>query len=119
SDGYRSPRAWRRLRALAMTDLAPDIARIAELTGELDHLRSRQEGVADILRALSSSGLRLQPILDQIVETATRLCRAESGFLHLVDGDLLPVRANFGQPEEVVEFERQRPDRPGPHSCTG
>jgi class 3 adenylate cyclase len=102
-----------------MTNIASDNAQLAELTQELTELRGRQEALANILRALSTSGMRLQPILDQIVETAARLCRADSGFLHLVEGDLLPVRANFGQPEEVVEFERQRPDKPGSHSCTG
>src|SRR5437773_5955977 len=102
-----------------MTNIASDNAQVAELAHELTELRVRQEALANILRALSTSRMRLQPILDQIVETAARLCRADSGFLHLAEGDLLPVRANFGQPDEVVEFERQRPDRPGPHSCTG
>ncbi len=102
-----------------MTNIASDHAQVAELAHELTELRVRQEALANILRALSTSRMRLQPILDQIVETAARLCRADSGFLHLAEGDLLPVRANFGQPDEVVEFERQRPDRPGPHSCTG
>jgi class 3 adenylate cyclase len=102
-----------------MAKVASNNEQVAELTQELTELRRRLEGVADILRAFSSSELRLQPILDQIVATAARLCRADSGFLHLAEGDLLPVRANFGQSEEVVEFERQRPDRAGPHSCTG
>jgi class 3 adenylate cyclase len=102
-----------------MTNVASDNAQVAELTRELTELRGRQEAVADVLRALSTSGMRLQPILDQIVETAAQLCRADSGFLYLVEGDLLRMRANFGQPEEVVEYERQRPDRPGPHSVTG
>jgi class 3 adenylate cyclase len=102
-----------------MTNVASDMEGIAGLTRQLSELRSRQEGVADILQALSSSGLRLQPILDQIVETAARLCRADSGFLYLVEGELLRMRANFGQPEEVVEYERQHPDSPGPHSCSG
>jgi class 3 adenylate cyclase len=102
-----------------MTNLASDNARIAELIRELDDLRSRQEAVADVLRALRRSGMRLQPILDQIVETAARLCRADSGFLYLLDGDLYRMRANFGQPPDVVEYERGHPDKPGPHSCTG
>jgi class 3 adenylate cyclase/putative methionine-R-sulfoxide reductase with GAF domain len=102
-----------------MTNVASETARIAELTRELDDLRSRQEAVADILRALSGSGMRLQPILDQIVETAARLCRADSGFLYLADGDLLRMRANSGQPAEIVEYERLHPDRPGLGTCTG
>ena len=102
-----------------MTDIASGNEQVAELTQELAELRGRQEAVADILRALSTSGMRLQPILDQIVETAARLCRADSGFLYLAEGELLRMRANFGQPEEVVEYERLHPDRPGAHSCTG
>jgi two-component system, NtrC family, sensor kinase len=85
-----------------MKNVAFDDARIAELSRELDDLRSQQEGVAGVLRALSRSGMRLQPILDQIVETAVRLCRSDSCLIYLVDGDLLRMRANFGQPPEVV-----------------
>ena len=102
-----------------MTNVASDKAQVSELTRELTELRARHEAVADILRALSTPAMRLQPILDQIVETAARLCRADSGFLYLAEGDLLRMRANFGQAEEVVEYERSRPDRAGPHSCTG
>ena len=90
-----------------------------ELTRELDDLRGRHEGVVDVLRALSRSGMRLQPILDQIVATAARLCRSDSCFVYLAEGELLRMRANIGQPQEVVEYERLHPDRPGPGSCTG
>ena len=68
-----------------MTNAASDDARIGALTRELDELRGRQEAVAGVLRALSRSGLRLQPILDQIVETAARICEADSGFLYLAE----------------------------------
>jgi class 3 adenylate cyclase len=102
-----------------VTDVASDSERLAELRAELDALRSRQEGVADILRALSTSGMRLQPILDHIVNTAARLCQADSCFLHLADGDVLRMQAGFGRFQHDVEYERQHPDRPGPHSVTG
>jgi class 3 adenylate cyclase len=102
-----------------MTNVSAHDARIAELTRELDDLRSRQEAVADILRALSQSGMRLQPILDQIVAAAARLCRSDSCFIYLADGELLRMQAHFGQPREVVEYERLHPDRPGPNTCTG
>ncbi|CAN5332720.1 hypothetical protein BH18ACT12_BH18ACT12_04240 [soil metagenome] len=102
-----------------MTDLASNDARISELARQLDDLRSRHQAVADVLRALSQSGMRLQPILDQIVGAAARLCRADSCFIYLAEGDLLRMSANFGQPRSVVEHERQHPDRPGPNTCTG
>jgi class 3 adenylate cyclase len=63
--------------------------------------------------------MRLQPILDQIVEAAARLCRSDTSFIYLANGDLFFMRANYGQPAEVVEYERLHPDRPGPGSCTG
>jgi adenylate cyclase len=102
-----------------MRNVASDDARVAALTRELDEARVRQHAVADVLRAMSRSGMRLQPILDEIVEAAARLCRADSCFIHLVDGDVFRMRANVGQPPEVVEYERLHPDKPGPGSCTG
>jgi class 3 adenylate cyclase len=102
-----------------MTDVVSDSVRIAELARELDDLRSRQQAVADILRALSRSRMRLQPILDQIVEAAARLCRSDGCFIHLVEDDLLRIRAHFGASPEAVEYERLHPDRPGPGSLTG
>ena len=61
-----------------MTDVASDAARLAELTRELGDLRGRYQAVVDVLHALSRSGMRLQPILDLIVEAGTRLCRANA-----------------------------------------
>jgi class 3 adenylate cyclase len=102
-----------------MTDVTSDRARIAELTREVEDLRSRQEAVSGILRALSRSGMRLQPILDQIVEAAARLCRSDGCFIYLADDDLFCIRAHFGASAEAVEYERLHPDRPGPGSLTG
>jgi class 3 adenylate cyclase len=93
---------------------------LAKLRAELEALRGRQEGVADILRALSTSGMRLQPILDQIVETAAKLCRADAGIIHLADGDVFRLQAMFGpEAEQAAEYEHAHPDVAGPHSCTG
>jgi class 3 adenylate cyclase len=102
-----------------MTDTASDDPRVAELTRDLDVLRGRQEAVADVLRALARSGMRLQPILDQIVEAAARLCRADSCLIHLVEDGVFYWRAGVGQTESVMEYERDNPDRPGPNSLTG
>jgi adenylate cyclase len=102
-----------------MTDASSDRAKVAELIRELADLRSRQEAVAGILRELSRPGMRLQLILDQIVETAARLCRSDGCFIYLVDDDVLRIRASFGAPEEAVEYELLHPDRPGTSSLTG
>ncbi len=102
-----------------MTDTASDDPRVSELIRELDVLRGRQEAVADVLRALARSGMRLQPILDQIVEASARLCRADSSFIHLAEDGVFHWRAGVGQSANVLEYERDNPDRPGPNSLTG
>ena len=64
--------------------------------------------------------MRLQPILDQVVETAARLGRSDGCFIHLVDDSgLLHLRASFGGSPEAIEYERLHPDRPGPGSLIG
>ena len=102
-----------------MTTARDDDRDLHELTRELQELRGRQEAVVDVLRALSGSGMRLQPILDQIVETAAGSAGPIRASSTSADGELLRMQANFGQPQEVVEYEREHPDRPGPNSCTG
>ena len=102
-----------------MNQLTSASARVGELTRELDDLRGRLEAVSDVLRALSRSGMRLQPILDQIVEAAARLGRADSCLIWLVDGDLLRLRASFGAPESAVEYQRLHAHTAELGSCTG
>jgi class 3 adenylate cyclase len=99
-----------------MRELNPESARLGERGNDL---RDRLEAVSDILRALSRSAMQLQPILDQIVEAAARLGRADSCLVWLVDGDLLRLRANYGAPQEAVDYQRQNPHTPEPGSCTG
>ena len=89
------------------------------LSRDVDALRSRLEAVSDILRALSRSAMRLQPILDQIVDAAARLGRADTCLIWLVDGELLRLSANYGAPQEAVEYQRQHPHTAEPGSCTG
>lgn len=102
-----------------MRNVASGDGRIAELSRELKDLRSRHEAVADILRALSRSGMRLQPILDQIVEAAGRLGRSDSCLIWLTDGEILRLRASVGLPPSTAEYEHLNPESPGLGTCTG
>lgn len=102
-----------------MTNVASDDGRVAELSRELDNLRGRHEAVVGVLRALSRSGMRLQPILDQIVEVAARLGRSDSCLIWLSEGELFPLRASFGVSPGAAEYARLNPERPGMGTCTG
>jgi adenylate cyclase len=96
-----------------------DSPRLSEVTRQRDDLRSRLEAVSDILGALSRSAMRLQPILDQIVEAAARLGRADSCLVWLVDGEFLRLSASFGAPKTAVEYQRLHPHTAELGSCTG
>jgi class 3 adenylate cyclase len=96
-----------------------DSPRLSEVTRQRDDLRSRLEAVSDILGALSRSAMRLQPILDQIVEAAARLGRADSCLVWLVDGEFLRLSASFGAPKTAVEYQRLNPHTAELGSCTG
>lgn len=89
-----------------------DSPRLSEVTRQRDDLRSRLEAVSDILGALSRSAMRLQPILDQIVEAAARLGRADSCLVWLVDGEFLRPECDLrgftafvetAEPEELID----------------
>jgi class 3 adenylate cyclase len=117
--GFRDGGESRTLRRLGMRERIRDSSQLSELTRERDELRNRLEAVSDVLRALSRSAMKLQPILDQIVEAAARLGRADSCLVWLVDGELFRLRASFGAPAAAVEHQRLHPHTAEPGSCTG
>src|SRR5262249_57977194 len=95
-----------------MTDVGSDGARIGALVRELAELRDRDEAVARVFQGLARSQMRLQPILDQVAEAATSLCRSDYSLIHLVEGELLRAEAYVGIPAEVMEYERLHPLTP-------
>jgi class 3 adenylate cyclase len=83
---------------------------------ELGRLREQQRAVSNVLRAVARSE-GLQPVLDEIVEAATRLCRGDNGRLWLFKDGLLHAVATTSL--EGYEFEQQHPIRPDPSTMAG
>jgi class 3 adenylate cyclase len=102
-----------------MADVGSGDPRIVELSEELRELRDRHEAVARVLQDLARSRMRLQPILDQIAEAATSLCRSDYSLIHLAEDHRLLVQANVGVPAEVMEYERLHPLEPGVETVAG
>ena len=67
-------------------------ARNAELREALEH----QTATAEVLGIISRSPTDVQPVLDAIVESATRVCGIDDVTLRLHEGNTMVARAHFG-----------------------
>jgi hypothetical protein len=55
----------------------------SELQDRVTELIEQQTAVSEVLRTIANSPHELQPIFDAILDSATRLCRADIGGLRL------------------------------------
>ena len=98
-----------------------DQAAIAIRNARLLEARQRQleqqQAISDVLRAVTRRE-GLQPVLDEILASATRLCEAENGRMWLFEGDLLHAVANGGI-EEGFEYDKAHPHSLDESSASG
>src|ERR671935_2846927 len=78
------------------------------LAQENAYLREERQALAEVLRAIARSE-GLQPVLDEIVTAAVRLCRAEHGQLYLADGDVFRIVADQGETREAFDYSIAHP----------
>ena len=71
-------------------------AKTHDLEDALQEALRQQTATSDILRVIASSPNDLQPVLDNIVETACRLCSAYDAVVLLREGDQLRIVAHHG-----------------------
>ena len=70
----------------------------SELQDRVTELIEQQTAISEVLRAIASSPHDLQPIFDAILDSATRLCRADLGTLRLSEEGGLRRVAIRGDP---------------------
>ena len=78
----------------AITTQAGAAVALARAESELARERERQRATAEILRTVSQVRTDPQPVLDQIVESALRLCQGVVANVFLADGDMIRMPAH-------------------------
>jgi signal transduction histidine kinase len=85
------------------------------LLKELRESLQQQTATADVLKVISRSPGKLEPVFDAMLENAVRICEAKFGMLYLYDGDEgggFRVVAAYNVPPALEEARRRGPIRP-------
>jgi GAF domain-containing protein len=82
----------------------------SELQDRVSELVEQQMAISEVLRAIANSPHDLQPIFDAILDSATRLCRADAGALRLSEESGLRLVAIRGDPFLVRQVRSSFPE---------
>jgi GAF domain len=80
----------------------------ARLLNELRESLEQQTATSEVLKVISSSPGKLEPVFQTMLENATRICGAGFGTMFHFDGKLFDFAANYGTPPALVELQKRR-----------
>jgi two-component system NtrC family sensor kinase len=103
-------------RAPADVDLKKENA---TLRRELAEALERQTATSEVIRVISSTPGDLDPVFQTLLENATRVCGANFGTMHLIEGDLARRAALYNVPPAYDDALKTRTFRPPPESPLG
>jgi signal transduction histidine kinase len=92
---------------------------LAEAREHLAEALEQQTATSEVLKAISRSAFDLQPVLENVVENAVRLCSADKGLIYRQDGGVYRVAVSYGHSPEWIEIVKRYPIRQDRGSATG
>jgi GAF domain-containing protein len=129
SAGGKSPNARAPKAAARKSRIAPKALRsrnssredtdVARLTRELSKARQQQTATSGILGVISRSNFKLQPVLQSVVKTAMRLCRAEQAVIYRQHDGTYRFAAGHSTVPAYLEIEKQTVILPGKGTVVG
>jgi signal transduction histidine kinase len=91
----------------------------ARLLNELRESLQQQTATADVLKVISRSVFELRAVLDTLVESAARLCRADFAAIRLVKDGVYHFAASYGFTPEQMQDMKLHPLKPDRGSIVG
>ena len=98
---------------------AREQTKVARLTRELSEARQQQTATSEILGVISRSNFKLQPVLQSVVKTAMRLCRAEQAVIYRQQEGTYRFAAGHSTVPAYLEIEKQTVIFPGKGTVVG
>jgi signal transduction histidine kinase len=95
------------------------LTELRQRTTDLQEALDYQTATSDVLKVISRSTVDLDAVLQTVVTTAVRLCRAEYAVIFRNEGDDYRWVAGHGLSPEYVRMERESPIRPGRGTLVG
>ena len=92
---------------------------LRQRTDDLAESLEQQTATSDVLGVISRSKFELQPILQSVVDTAARLCRAEGGVIFRREDGIYRFAAGYSLDPAYLEIERKTPIVPGQGTVVG
>jgi PAS domain S-box-containing protein len=95
------------------------LGELRERTNDLEQSLEYQTATSDVLKVISRSDANLGTVLENLIETVTRLCQADHGHLFRRQGDHLHHIASLGIADEFRDYLEAHPFVPDRGTLVG